>query len=295
MASYLPVFGGEDKYGGGDVETGEALFPGIDRTENMLRLGFIRKTFGIVTCQLALTALVAGLLMANPTAQVYMATRVWVQVALLLASVLGLIPLHIYKNSHPLNLALLGAWVSAAAAVARSPPTPLLPVATHHHPLSRPQTAVFSVSVGLACSMASPVLVLEAVVITAGVTAALTAYTFWATARGRDFTFLGPALFASLWVLVLWGFLQLFFRPGPVGQTVYALVGALLFCGYIVFDVHLLATRLPVDDYVWASVSLYLVSTKRALAVWLSGWVVAAALAVTSHGGLHPQTPTPPR
>ena len=37
-SSYLPIFG-NDKYGGGDVETGNALYPGISSTDNMLRLG----------------------------------------------------------------------------------------------------------------------------------------------------------------------------------------------------------------------------------------------------------------
>ncbi len=80
-------------------------------------------------------------------------------------------------------------------------------------------------------------------------------------------------------------------RPGPVGQTIYALLGAFLFSAYIVYDVHLLIARkyisqagcptasgfLPLfcvavwrgstslivagfslDDYIWASVTLYL-------------------------------------
>ncbi len=33
---------------------------------------------------------------------------------------------------------------------------------------------------------------------------------------------------------------------------------AVLFCGYIVFDTHMLMERHSLDEYVWASVSLYL-------------------------------------
>lgn len=65
-------------------------------------------------------------------------------------------------------------------------------------------------------------------------------------------------LYSALWAMIIWGFIQIFFRPGPVAQTIYSLLGALLFCGYIVFDVNLLATRLDVDDYIWGSVALYL-------------------------------------
>jgi len=67
-------------------------------------------------------------------------------------------------------------------------------------------------------------------------------------------------LYGALWAMLIWGFLQIVFRPGPLAQTIYSLLGALLFSGYIVLDVHLLATRLEVDDYIWGSVMLYLVS-----------------------------------
>ncbi len=35
-------------------------------------------------------------------------------------------------------------------------------------------------------------------------------------------------------------------------------LGATLFSAYIVYDVHLLAAKYDVDEYIWASVSLYL-------------------------------------
>ena len=119
-------------------------------------------------------------------------------------------------------------------------------------------TSIFSVTVGLACTFYSPAIVIQAVFITAAVVGGLTAYTFYATRRGVEFTWLGPILFSALWALLIWSFLQLVFPVGPAGQMVVSLLGALLFAGYIIFDVHLLATRLDMDDYIWASVSLYL-------------------------------------
>ena len=109
-SSYFPLFG-DNKYGGGDVETGSALYPGISSTENMLRLGFIRKVFGIVSCQLVLTAIVATFLVVNPSTQSYLASSIGIQIGLMLISMLGLIPLYIFKDKHPLNLGLLAAWV----------------------------------------------------------------------------------------------------------------------------------------------------------------------------------------
>jgi len=120
------------------------------------------------------------------------------------------------------------------------------------------QTAVFSVTVGVSCTFYAPVIVAQAIFITAAVVGSLTMYTFWATKRGVEFTWLGPLLFSALWALVIWGFIQVFFHPGPVSQMIYSLLGALVFCGYIIFDVHMLATKMDVDEYVWASVALYL-------------------------------------
>lgn len=49
---------------------------------------------------------------------------------------------------------------------------------------------------------------LEALILASAVVLALTGYTFWASKRGQDFSFLGPILLASLFVLVLTGFMQ---------------------------------------------------------------------------------------
>jgi protein lifeguard len=225
---YFPLFG-EPRHASGDVETGNALYPGISATENELRLGFIRKVFGIVTAQLLLTAGIALAIILNPSTQQYLATSAGIQIGLFLASFLGLIPLYMFRSKHPLNLAILAAW-----------------------------TSVFSVTVGLACTFYAPIIVIQAVFITAAVVAGLTIYTFAATRRGEEFTWLGPILFSALWALIIWSFLQLVFKPGPVGQTIFSLLGALVFSGYIIFDVHLLATRLDVDEYCWGAVALYL-------------------------------------
>ena len=89
--------------------------------------------------------------------------------------------------------------------------------------------------------------ILEALLLTAVVVVSLTAYTFWASKQGHDFrqaqllsllsndiwnmeyltlisctlfccSFLGPILFSSLMILTVWGFIQIFLQPGPLGQ-----------------------------------------------------------------------------
>lgn len=51
-------------------------------------------------------------------------------------------------------------------------------------------------------------IVLEALVLTSAVVLALTGYTFWASKKGKDFSFLGPILFTSLVVLLVTSFIQ---------------------------------------------------------------------------------------
>lgn len=59
---------------------------------------------------------------------------------------------------------------------------------------------------------------LEALILTSAVVLSLTGYTFWASRKGQDFSFLGPFLFASLSVLVLVGFLQVGIFIFPYGR-----------------------------------------------------------------------------
>lgn len=53
-------------------------------------------------------------------------------------------------------------------------------------------------------------IVLEALILTSAVVSALTGYTFWASKKGKDFSFLGPILFTSLVVLLVTSFLQVY-------------------------------------------------------------------------------------
>ena len=120
------------------------------------------------------------------------------------------------------------------------------------------QTTGLSVSVGVACSFYPTFVVLEALALTSLIVVSLTVYTFRAVRKGADFSFMGPFLFTSalclhtflrlftvclrvrpdlaacagLMCLVAWSFMQFFFAPGPIAQTVFALFGAIVFSGY---------------------------------------------------------------
>ena len=185
--------------------------------------------YGILCAQLLLTAAVCSSVMFDSTVADYVFAHPSIQLVSLLLPLVGLIPLYIYRQSHPLNLVLLGLW-----------------------------TGTLSVGVGTVCAMYPSIVVLQALVLTAAITVGLTGYTFYATRAGREFDFLGPWLFSSLVCLVVVSLIAMFFPASAGMQLVLAFVGAMLFSAYVVYDTFEIIKRHSVDEYVWAAISLYL-------------------------------------
>lgn len=52
--------------------------------------------------------------------------------------------------------------------------------------------------------------------------------------------------------------MQIFFPLGPTSVAVFGALGALVFSGFIVYDTDNLIKRFTYDEYIWASVILYL-------------------------------------
>jgi len=201
----------------------------VATAEAAVRAGFLRKVFGIVATQLAITAAMCGLAMYEPHVQGFALASQGALIITFLGSFGFLFAAQCYKDQHPTNLLLvLGFTVSLAWGVAVT--------------CARFQRA----GLGL--------VVLEALGLTASVTAGLTAYTLNSK---KDFSFLGAGLGAGLWVLILGGLVASL--TGLSGMHfALAVGGAVLFSLYIVYDVHEIATRLSPDEYISAAISLYL-------------------------------------
>eukprot|EP00252_Welwitschia_mirabilis_P020173 TRINITY_DN4889_c0_g1_i1.p1 TRINITY_DN4889_c0_g1~~TRINITY_DN4889_c0_g1_i1.p1 ORF type:complete len:304 (-),score=-5.45 TRINITY_DN4889_c0_g1_i1:160-1071(-) len=216
-----------------DLESNSsALYPGISVSENALRWSFIRKVYGIISIQLLFTVVVASVVVSIPSVPKFFVTTgagFALYIFLLILPFILLCPLYAYSQSHPLNLVLLGFF-----------------------------TAAISFAVGLSCSFSSGKTVLEALLLTAVVVVSLTFYTFWASRRGQDFSFLGPILFVSIIILIAFGLIQAFFPLGKISTTIYGALAALIFSAYIVYDTDNLIKRYTYDEYIWASVALYL-------------------------------------
>ncbi|XP_042400854.1 protein LIFEGUARD 2-like [Zingiber officinale] len=131
-----------------------------------------------------------------------------------------------------------------------------------HHPLKFFLLGIFTVSicfaVGLTCAYTSGKVILESVILTAVVVVSLTLYTFCTAFRGHDFSFLGPFLFSAIIILMLFALIQVIFHLGKISTMIYGAIAAIIFCGYIIYDIDNLIKRYSYDEYIWAAVALYL-------------------------------------
>ncbi|NXR32430.1 LFG4 protein, partial [Zosterops hypoxanthus] len=194
-----------------------------------IRMAFLRKVYSILSVQVLLTTVTSAVFLYSAGVQAFVHERP----ALLLISGFGslavIVALTLYRHQHPVNLYLLFGFVMWCSLIDR-----LLLLFT---------VTFYDVSV-----------VLQAFILTTAVFLGLTAYTLQSK---RDFSKFGAGLFACLWILIFSGFLRLFFYSETI-ELVFAAAGALLFCGFIIYDTHLLMHKLSPEEYILASINLYL-------------------------------------
>ena len=98
-------------------------------------------------------------------------------------------------------------------------------------------------------------IVLQAVLLTAGIFVALTLF---ACQTKYDFTSWMPYLFGGVWALVLFGFMAAFFPYNSTVELAYSGLTALIFSGYILVDTQLVLKHYHVEEEIAAAISLYL-------------------------------------
>lgn len=103
----------------------------------------------------------------------------------------------------------------------------------------------------------------EAVIMAVGITAAVClGLTLFAFQTKWDFTVMGGILFVAVIVLLLFGIIAIFF-PGRTMTLVYASVGALIFCVYLIYDTQLMMGgehkySISPEEYIFAALNLYM-------------------------------------
>uniref|UniRef100_A0A7S0HSF5 Transmembrane BAX inhibitor motif-containing protein 4 n=1 Tax=Phaeocystis antarctica TaxID=33657 RepID=A0A7S0HSF5_9EUKA len=196
-----------------------------------VRAGFIRKVYGILSMQLLLTVVGAATFMFVESARSFALSSTGVFYTALFMPFPVLFALFCYKNKHPVNMYLLTLF-----------------------------TVCEAYTVGVICAVyyeqGYGEIVLQALLLTAAVFISLTSYVF---VTKKDFSWMGGALYMGLIILLVWGFINMLFPiGGGLGRAVFSLMGALLFSGYILYDTSVIMLHMGPDDYIMASVSLYL-------------------------------------
>jgi FtsH-binding integral membrane protein len=81
---------------------------------------------------------------------------------------------------------------------------------------------------------------------------------FYTITSKRDFSFMGGMLSTGLIILIVGGLLNVFFFKSPAISFLYSAAGAFLFSGFIIYDTFNILNRYPTDEYISATLSLYL-------------------------------------
>jgi FtsH-binding integral membrane protein len=116
-------------------------------------------------------------------------------------------------------------------------------------------TATMAYCISVVTSFFDSKIVLEALIFTLGIFVALSLF---ACQTKYDFTSWIPYLFGALWVLVIFGFMYMFFPTNSKVELGYGIIAALIFSAYILVDTQLVMRHYHVEEEIAAAISLYL-------------------------------------
>lgn len=196
-----------------------------------MRLGFVRKVYGILTVQLLLTTICCALAMFCNGVQNFMINNI---VLLVLMVIL---------------ISVLPFVIICAPSLMRQVPINYIVLFLF--------TIAESYLVAFICSFTSPRIVLMAAIMTFAMVSALTLYAVTTktdiTVQGGLFFILGMALF----LFIIFGF----FTQNKTFHIIIALLGVILFSLYIIYDTQLILGNkkemIDMDDYILGAFCLY--------------------------------------
>jgi len=191
-----------------------------------IRMAFVRKVYAILTVQLLATAAVSYISMVSTSYKNWIQSNPWMMWVSMFGA-FGFLGLTFWKRkSYPTNLLFLGGF-----------------------------TAMEAYSISVIVSFTDSKIVVEAAIFTLGIFVALTLF---ACQSKYDFTSWMPYLFGALWVLILFGFMNMFFPYNSKVELGYGVIAALIFSGYILVDTQMIMRHYHVEEEIAAAISLYL-------------------------------------
>ena len=176
----------------------------LEKEDPQVRLGFIRKVYGILSVQLIFTSLCVGGTMVLSEKLLQQLFNPVLMVMVLVMYIFSICALTCcgFDKTVPTNYVLLAIF-----------------------------TGCCSYLVSLTTMRYDPIIVFEAAFLTASITIAITVY---AITTKTDFTIFGPVMFIIGFLFAAFGFLSFMF--GPEMRLVYACIGVLLFSFYLLMD-----------------------------------------------------------
>ncbi|XP_003705918.1 protein lifeguard 4 [Megachile rotundata] len=190
-----------------------------------IRLGFLRKVYGLLSVQLLITVLVATVFMVFQPLKLFIQENPWTLLLSFMMTIGTLCALYVKRKDHPANLVLLTLF-----------------------------TLTKAYTIAIIVSMYDIVTVLEALFITLTVMIGLTVYTFQSK---RDLSISSSGLFIGLWILLLGGLMQIFLQSTLI-ELMLSIGGAALMSMFVIFDTRLIMHTLSPEEYILATINLYL-------------------------------------
>lgn len=225
--------GEADKYGAQPFNDEMPFDNTIGFSDKTIRAAFIRKVYAILLCQLIVTIGFICFFLFWEDAKLYAMKHPGLFYAALAVTFVTMIAMACFENARrkfPTNVILL---------------------------------SVFTLCEGYLLGAAASVYDADAVLMAAGITAVVClAITIFAFQTKYDFTMMGGFLFVALIVLLVFGFLTIFFHNRIV-HLIYASLGALLFALYLVYDTQIMMGggkqySISPEEYIFAALNLYL-------------------------------------
>jgi FtsH-binding integral membrane protein len=212
----------------GDIESGHDDYK--MNTEREMRLGFIRKVYGILSMQLLLTTFMCVISMSVPEVakfQLHNQPVMWGALILSIIIMLVICCVPGVSRQVPVNYFLLFAFTICEGYI-----------------------------VSTICAKTNPKIVLMAAAMTTTMTLLLTLY---ACTTKTDFTLCGSMLFIISFCLLILSIFAMFFKFLAV---IVATIGIFLYAIYLVYDTQLLMgnkeNSLDLEDYILGALMLYM-------------------------------------
>eukprot|EP00747_Dinoflagellata_sp_TGD_P219594 gnl/TRDRNA2_/TRDRNA2_91693_c0_seq1.p1 gnl/TRDRNA2_/TRDRNA2_91693_c0~~gnl/TRDRNA2_/TRDRNA2_91693_c0_seq1.p1 ORF type:complete len:271 (-),score=27.34 gnl/TRDRNA2_/TRDRNA2_91693_c0_seq1:133-945(-) len=212
-------------------ESHEELYGICDST---VRAEFITKVYALLSAEIAYSVVVCSMfifwkpLRDGAVAFVRNYTLTY-QILIIASMIVSLVALMIYKNEHPSNMWLLLLFLTV-------------------------MSCVIGVPCAIMATQGKSPFILMALITTCLIFLVLTAYVHWSK---QDFSYLDGFLICALFGNILLGIFAVILGI-PALIWAYHCFGIMIFCGFILYDTSQIIHTYGCDDYLVASIELYL-------------------------------------